>query len=463
MDRNLSASAVSGELGAFAAKLQWRDIPPEVRTRARHLILDAVGCALAARRFDFSRSSLSAIALLAGQGERTVIGQKIRLPLRDAVLANGLLAHGLDYDDTHTEAIAHLTVSVFPTVLGVASAENLPVKDLLGAYVAGVEAGARLGAVAKGAFHQVGFHPTGVIGAFACALAAGRLYGLDAAQLASAQGIALSVAAGSLEFLEDGAWTKRFHPGWAGAGGIVAAALARGGFKAPRAAYEGRFGLYASYLGPRAAECDLSRATAGLGGTWETMNVGLKPFPACHFAHAFADAAIALHQEVQLHVITEIIALVPAQIVKTVCEPAEAKKRPTSDYDAKFSLPFIIAASLARGRFTLSELEDSALHDPQILELAAKVSYEIDPGSSFPKHYGGEVIVRTSDGRELRRREQVNRGSADRPLSNADILAKFMENASYAGVSHPEKITCAILELDAGAPARELEAVLGAA
>ena len=463
MDRNPSAAAVSEQLGAFAARLRWEDIPAEVRTRARHLVLDAVGCALAARRFDFSRSSLSAIALLAGQGERTVIGQKIRLPLRDAVLANGLLAHGLDYDDTHTEAIAHLTVSVFPTVLGVASAENLRVKDLLTAYVAGVEAGARLGAVAKGAFHQVGFHPTGVIGAFACALAAGRLYGLDAAQLAGAQGIALSVASGSLEFLEDGAWTKRFHPGWAGAGGIVAAALARGGFKAPLAAYEGRFGLYASYLGARAADCDLSRATAGLGSTWETMNVGLKPFPACHFAHAFADAAIALHREVQLNAITEIIALVPAQIVKTVCEPAEAKKRPTSDYDAKFSLPFIIAASLARGRFTLSELEDSALRDRQILELAGKVSYEIDPRSSFPKHYGGEVVVRTSDGRELRRREPVNRGSADRPLSNADILAKFMENASYAGVSNPDKITYAILELDGGARARELEAVLGAA
>jgi len=464
MDRNPSAAAVSEQLGAFAARLRWEDIPTEVRTRARHLVLDAVGCALAARRFDFSRSSLSAIALLAGQGERVVIGQKIRLPLRDAVLANGLLAHGLDFDDTHTEAIAHLTVSVFPTVLGVASQEGLSLKDLLGAYIGGVEAGARLGAVARGAFHQVGFHPTGVIGAFACALAAGRLYGLDAGQLARAQGIALSVASGSLEFLEDGAWTKRFHPGWAGAGGIVAAALARGGFKAPRAAYEGRFGLYASYLGPRAADCDLSRATAGLGSTWETMNVGLKPFPACHFAHAFADAAIALQkEEIPFEKVTSITALVPGEIVKTVCEPAEAKKRPTSDYDAKFSLPFIIAASLARGRFTLSELEDSALHDPQILELAAKISYEIDPRSSFPKHYGGEVIVRTSDGRELRRREPVNRGSADRPLSNADILAKFMENASYAGVSNPEKIAYAILELDGGAPARELETVLGAA
>ncbi|HZM34013.1 MAG TPA: MmgE/PrpD family protein [Burkholderiales bacterium] len=463
MDRNLSPRTVSGELGAFVAALQWEDIPPEVRTRARHLILDAVGCALAARKFAFSSQSLQSILELAGPGDRAVIGQRLRLPLRDAVLANGLLAHGLDYDDTHTEAIAHLTVSVFPTVLGLASQEGLSMKELLTAYMAGIEAGARLGAVAKGGFHQVGFHPTGVIGAFACALAAGKLYGLDAQGLAQAQGVALSVASGSLEFLEDGAWTKRFHPGWAGVGGIVAAALARGGFKAPGGAYEGRFGLYASYLGPRAAECELPRATAALGGTWETMNVGLKPFPACHFAHAFADAALSLHKEVSPKEIREIRALVPAEIVKTVCEPATAKRRPVSDYDAKFSLPFIIAASLIRGRFGLAELEESALKDPEILELAGKVTYEIDPQSSFPKHYCGEVIVRTSEGRALRRREQVNRGCADRPLSNAEIAAKFAENASYAGVSGPARLARAILDLDAGAPAGELEAALGAA
>jgi len=236
MDRNLSASTVSEQLGVFAAALRWEDIPPQVRTRARHLILDAVGCALAARRFDFSAQSLRAISDLSGAGESVVIGQRQRLPLRDAVLANGILAHGLDYDDTHSEGIVHLTVSVFPTVLAVAAHEKLRLRDLLVAYILGIEAGARLGAVAKGAFHQVGFHPTGVVGAFACALAAGRLYGLDGAQLAQAQGVALSVASGSLEFLEDGAWTKRLHPGWAGVGGIVAAAMARKNVSTPERA-----------------------------------------------------------------------------------------------------------------------------------------------------------------------------------------------------------------------------------
>jgi 2-methylcitrate dehydratase PrpD len=463
MDRNVSARAISEELGAFAARLRWEDIPQEVRTRARHLVLDAVGCALAARRFDFSLVALKAISDLSGPGDRVVIGQKLRLPLRDAVLANGILAHGLDYDDTHSEAIAHLTVSVFPTVLALSANERLKVQDLFLSYIIGVECGARLGAVAKGAFHEVGFHPTGVIGAFASALAAGRLYGLDAAQLAQAQGAALSVASGSLEFIEDGSWTKRMHPGWAGVGGITAAAMARGGFKAPRAAYEGRFGLFAAYLGPRAAGCDLSRATAKLGEVWETMNVALKPFPACHFAHAFADAAIALHNEIHDEKgIDRITALVPEGIVKAVCEPAAAKRRPTSDYDAKFSLPYIIAAGLLRGKFTLQELHDEALKDEAILSLAAKVDYAIDPDTTFPRHYGGEVVVRLADGRELRRREAVNRGSADRPLSNDDIVAKFMENGTY-GLSEEKavRIRKAILETAEAAPARELAEALG--
>jgi 2-methylcitrate dehydratase PrpD len=457
MDRNLSASAISGELGAFAARLRWDAIPPEVRTRARHLVLDAVGCALAARRFDFSQKSIQAICELAGSGDSVVIGQKLRLPLRDAVIANGILAHGLDYDDTHGEGLAHLTVSVFPTALGVAVHKNLPVKELLAAYIAGVECGARIGAVAKGRFHDVGFHPTGVVGAFACALAAGKLYGLDAAQLAAAQGIALSVASGSLEFLEDGSWTKRLHPGWAGAGGITAAALARGGFKAPGAAYEGRFGLYASHLGPRAADCDLSRASAGLGNTWETMNVALKPFPACHLSHAFADAAIALHGQVQPNEINRITALVPEGAVKVVCEPAAAKRKPANDYDAKFSLPYIIAVGLARGRFGLADLDEASLRDETLLSLASRTDYQVDPTFDFPRHYGGEVVVRLRDGRELRRREAVNRGSADRPLSNADIVAKFKANAAYGGFREAAEI----LTIDEAAPARELAEALG--
>lgn len=459
----LQSAGISHQLAEFAARLEWSSIPSDVRERAKHLILDAIGCALAAKNFDFAAISLRAIEELGGRGERGVIGHALRLPLRDAVLANGILMHGLDYDDTHTEGIVHLTVGVLPAALGLAASLGRSGRELLAAYVAGVEVGARLGAVAQGAFHQVGFHPTGLIGAFSSALVAGKLYGLDAAQLVHAQGVALSVAAGSLEFLEDGSWTKRFHPGWAGVGGITAAAMAKHGFVAPAGAYEGRFGLYKSHLGALDEQSDHTRATRGLSTLWETMHVAVKPYPACHFVHAFADAAIALRRQgVDVAMIASITALVPAEVVQTVCEPAANKRRPANDYDAKFSVPYVIAASLRCGKFGLEELTQAALVDPETLALAARVGYRVDPDSTFPKHYTGEIIIRLSDGRELRHRETVNRGSADRPLTNTEVVEKFMQNAATGGFGSRARRMCdAVLGLDLDAmPARALEEAL---
>lgn len=454
---------IAADLARFAAQARFDGIPAEVRTRAKYLMLDALGCGLAARRFDFAAPALRAAAELGAGGRRAVLGEPARLALRDAVLANGILLHGLDYDDTHSEGIVHLTVSVLPASLGVAAELGLHGRDLLVAYVAGVEAGARIAAAARGAFHQVGFHPTGTVGAFACAIAAGRLHGLDAEGIARAQGIALSVASGSLEFLEDGAWTKRFHPGWAAVGGITAAIHAKHGFVAPPAAYEGRFGLYRSYLGPLEAQCDRTRATRALGEEWETLQVALKPYPACHFVHAFADAAIALHRQgVRAEDVERITALVPAEVVKTVCEPQAAKRKPANDYDARFSVPYVVAAALRAGKFGLAELEAGPLRDPQTLALAAKVGYAVDPGSTFPRHYCGEIVVHARNGREWRHREAVNRGCADRPLTASDIEAKFAENAAFGGAADGgRRLREAVLHLE-DISARALEDALAA-
>ncbi|MBN9427150.1 MAG: MmgE/PrpD family protein [Burkholderiales bacterium] len=454
---------IAARLAEFAANLDGASIPADVRRRACYLILDAVGCALAARRHDFASRSLLAISELAGRGDGVVIGHALRLPIRDAALANGVLIHGLDYDDTHIEGLLHPTASAFTTAFALAAHLGASGAELLTAYIVGVESAARLASVAKGGFHQIGFHPTGLIGAFSSTLIAGRLYGLSAAQLAHAQGIALSMSSGSLEFLEDGAWTKRIHPGWAAGSGITAAALARRDFVGPARVYEGRFGLFPSHLGPLVQGCDYSCATAGLGEVWETPRVAVKPFPSCHFTHAFADAAIALHRSgVDLGRITRIRALIARESVKTVCEPLANKQRPSNDYDSKFSVPFAIAAGLVHGRFGLNEHEDACRTDPRILALAEKVQYEIDPGTGFPRHYSGEVIVQLDDGRELRHREQVNRGCADRPLSNEEITDKFLENASAAvSVRRAREIRDAVTALDTHPSARAFAESLG--
>jgi 2-methylcitrate dehydratase PrpD len=460
-----AAPTVAQNLARFMSQLTLDGIPERVGARARFLIVDAVGIAFASGRFDFAHRTLAAMHGLGGDGDAAVIGFPERLPFRDAATVNGVLVHGLDFDDTHLGGVVHPSASLVPTILAVGARQNSSGAQALAAYVGGVEAMARLGAVARGGFHQVGFHPTGLIGAFACALAAGKLMHLDERQLVAAQGIALSMASGSLEFLEDGAWNKRLHPGWAATAGITAAALAQQDFIGAKNVYEGRFGLYASHLQERFDRSDLALATAQLGERWELLNVAVKPFPACHFTHACADAAIALRRDQGLDpgAVREIRTLVPAEVVTTVCEPAASKRRPANAYDAQFSMPYIVASALRQGRFSLAELTDEAIADPETLALAERVRYEIDPQSGFPDYYSGELVVATSDGRVLRHREAQNRGCSDRPLSEPEILLKFEANCQGT-VAEPRARLVAdhILSLHRAADMRDVADSLGA-
>ncbi|CAN5602653.1 MmgE/PrpD family protein [soil metagenome] len=463
-DPHLAAATqtISTRLAHYAAGFTLAAVPQAVRGRATHLMLDSLGIALASTRWDFARQTLAGLRELAGSGgDVPVIGHGQNLPLRDAVVMNALLIHGLDFDDTHPRGVVHATTSVLPASLGLATRLGASGADLLAAYVLGMETTTRIASVAKGGFHQVGFHPTGLIGAFGCTLSAARLLGLSEEKTVQAQGIALSLASGSLEFLEDGAGTKRLHPGWAASSGITAATLARHGFIGPRAAYEGRFGLYASHLGPLAELCDFALATEALGETWETLNVAIKPVPACHFTHACADAAGILHALWGNAPIKRIVAKVPAGVMKVVCEPQASKRRPANAYEAQFSIPYSVATGLRFGRFGIDAIEPAAYQDPQTLAIAALVECVADPAADFPKYFGGEVIVELADGRTLSHAEPINRGAPGRPISNADIVAKYYDNAARAvNRAHADAILNAVLGIEQGTAA-SLSALLG--
>lgn len=422
--------AVAEQLGSFAAELTFEDLPAPVVEHAKRCLLDSIGIAYASGAYDFARRALCALTADNVGGTYPVIGFPERLGRRDSALFNGVLIHGLDFDDTHVPGVVHASASALPAALAVGTERHLSGREFLTGYVLGLEITSRLGMAAGGAFHQVGFHPTGLVGTFGAATLAGRLRGLSPHGIALAQGIAGSMAAGSLEFLESGAWTKRMHPGWAAGAGLVAASLAAEGFTGPERVYEGRFGLYRSHLGADWGGDPFS-ALDGLGEQWEMLRIALKPFAACHFTHAFADAALALRRDgLRPDEIARVECLIGAGEVSTVCEPAEAKKQPRSDYDAKFSLPFVVAASLVRGRLSLAEFDEGTLFDPEVTGLAAKVAYRTDPGSGFPRHYSGEVVVTTTDGRVLRHREQINRGAEERPLTDADVYSKFRDNVT---------------------------------
>jgi 2-methylcitrate dehydratase PrpD len=444
---------VSQRLAAFASEFALERAPPAAIEAAKLCVLDSIGIAFASNSFDFAQRAAAGVTAVAGRGDHVVIGRHERLPLRDAALLNGVLIHGLDYDDTHPGSVVHASASALPAVLAEGRRHHASGASALAAYLLAVEADARIGLHAGGWWQKAGFHPTGVVGVFGAALAAGYLQRQDARAMTFGLGVALSMASGSMEFLEDGSWTKRLHPGWAAASGIMAANLATHGFESPVKAFEGRFGLYNTYLGGRmpAVAGDL---LAGLGTQWEMLNVAIKPYPVCHFNHACGDAALALQAEYGFAAadVVAIKARIHRNQMPVVCEPVAAKRRPQSEYDAKFSLPYFVATCLVRGRFGLAELEPASLTDPEILSLCARVDCEHDEGSAFPDYFSGQIEIWLKDGRRLERRERVNRGAAGRPLSRADIEAKFFANAQLVvSRTQAEAVLQAVSALDRAA------------
>ncbi|MDN3987736.1 MmgE/PrpD family protein [Zwartia vadi] len=417
-------------LAQFAHQAQYKSLPAEVIERARLHILDGVGLALASHTQDYAPVALAGIEALSGPGISTVIGTRKKYAARDAALANGLLVHGLDYDDTHPMSIVHPTVASLPAALAIGEQVNASWEEVLCAYVVGVESAIRLGAAVKGGFHHVGFHATGIVSHFSSSLVAAKLMGMDAQAMWSAQGITASTASGVQVFLEEGAWTKRFHPGWGAVAGITAAHLAGKGFVAPSRPYEGRFGLFDTHL--HGAATDIELIGKNLGVDWQMLGTVIKPYPVCHFIHGSADAAIGIFEEVKDRIenIESIVVSLPEPTLHIVAEPIEEKQNATTDYEAKFSTPYVVAVCLLRGYFGLPELEAQTLSSKQVQQLAKKVVCVADPKSEFPRYFSGGVTVKFKDGSEVTRYVPVNKGAGSRALSREDISEKFMSNAT---------------------------------
>ncbi|MBW8784110.1 MAG: MmgE/PrpD family protein [Novosphingobium sp.] len=450
----------SAALARFAAELRLEDVPTAVLARAKLHILDALGLGFASLTYDYGRSAIAAAAALSESDTCSVLGQRERLGMRDAAMANAILIHGLDFDDTHLASIIHPTCTALPAALAMAEATIASGAELLAAFLAGAEAGIRIGGAVNGGLHHVGFHATGIVAHFASALTAGKLLGLDADQLVAAQGIAGSTASGIQVFLEEGAWTKRFHPGWGAVAGITAAQLARSGFKGPTRPYEGKFGLFATHLHEGGPAVELGELSDGLGRAWRFGDTALKPYPVCHFIHGCADAAIELHAELADAEIVSVDAFLPEPTLHIVAEPAEAKERPTTDYEAKFSAQFVVAYALLHGRFGLTDLAPAALADPQARALALKVRCHADPASAFPTYFSGGLSVTLADGRELKRHVRVNSGAGERAMTSEAVIAKFMASATLAiPAAGAERVRDAVLALES-IPALELARTL---
>jgi 2-methylcitrate dehydratase PrpD len=447
------------QIAEFAAGLRIEDVPDQVRERARLHILDALGLAFASTVQDYARTTIAGMSALAGAGDCRVIGGSARLPVRDAALVNAVLIHGLDFDDTHLASIIHPTSTSLPVALSLGEHLGASGAELLAAFLAGAETSIRIGLAVDGGFHHVGYHATGVVSHFASAVTAGRLLGLDPAQITAAQGITGSTASGIQVFLEEGAWTKRFHPGWGASAGITAAYLAQAGFKGPTRPYEGKFGLFDTHLHDPAK---LTALTEGLGDTWHFAETALKPYPVCHFIHGCADAAIELHGEIGGSQIVSVKAFLAEPTLHIIAEPAEAKERAVTEYEAKFSAQFVVAACLLKGRFNLPDLLPEALGDAAVQALATKVKCFADPDTAFPTYFSGGVEVTLGDGRLLSRHVRINSGAGEKAMDEAAVSAKFLASAGLAiGADRAEKIRDAVFDLETSSAAELMSLLAG--
>jgi 2-methylcitrate dehydratase PrpD len=437
------APALATQLAAAVTTLRYDDIPPQVRNVAKLHLLDALGVALAATSMDFGHAIHRAGQRLGHGDEAHALGFGTPLPAASAALVNGTLIHGLDFDDTHIGAIYHATAPALAAALAVGEEQRRDGSDLLLAYVIGLEVGCRLAAAGAGEFHGRGFHPTGIAGAFAAVCSAAVLRGLDADTLTSALGLCGSQAAGILEL--HGSWLKRMHPGWAAHAGIAAVTMAQTGFRGPTTVFEGPGGLYASHLGKTVTAQGLG--LHDLGTRWMSTDIALKPYPCCHFTHAFADAATAVlsdlgRDRLRAEDIVSIECPTAPALLPMVTEPRARKIAPKTVYDALFSVQYVVATVLSGRPVDLAAFYDRPLDDPEILALAARTTCPPDPDTDFPTHFPGEVVVHLTAGATARRRVSASHGTPANPLSQAEIHAKFQANAARVLVTgQAERIT----------------------
>ncbi|HET7343377.1 MAG TPA: MmgE/PrpD family protein, partial [Methylomirabilota bacterium] len=391
-----------------------------------------------------------------------LLGAAGRVAAANAVLANATLTHGLDFDDTREDAIVHTGCIAVTTALAAGEAAGAGGPAVLEALIAAVEVMCRVGLAVPGALHARHFHPTAITGSFAAAAAAGRLFKLSEDQLVNALGICGSQAAGIIEYLADGSWTKRLHPGWAAHAGVTATLLARAGFTGPETVLEGGHGLYAAFAGGHDA-ARLSALLDTLGSTWELGELTLKPYPCGSIAQPYMDCAARLRAErgVSAERIAAVRCRTSAGPVPRLWEPLAAKHAPPNGYAAKFSLPYLLASIFVRGRAGLAEFTDEAVRDPGVLRLARLVTYEIDPGIDYPRQFVGDVEVTLTDGRTLREHQDRPRGGPDAPLSRAEVEAKFRGNARLAlPPAQVDRVIAAVPALAAGGTLAELLSAL---
>lgn len=439
-------------------------IPAPATAATLRCIEDTIGVGIAAAALGVGTAGARVAAETAGPA--AIWGSGRRSVVAAAALANGMLAHGLDFDDTHPAAIMHASAVNVPVALALGQQLGTPPGELLAALTLSYEVSARLGRLGPGPFQDHGFQSTAVLGIFAAVFVAARLQGVSAAIAVQAMGIAGSMASGLMEYLSDGSDVKQLHPGWAAQAGIQAVALARAGLTGPRTVLEGRFGVFRAYAG---LAIDPDSVLQPLGDAFEVELMAPKPYPACLCVHPVVQAALDLRRRGVLAPdaisgVAEIHCEVPPWYVGLVFAPVADKAAPRTAYEGRFSAAYCLARAALDGRLGVHSFTAAQLADPSVLAIAAKVTHQARPFAEFPASFPALMRVTMADGTRHESFVAHNLGSAGAPLGAADIEAKFRENVEFAiGTTAADRLHHAIAGLPRAADGGALWSALDAA
>ncbi len=424
--------SITKELAEFCTQLNYEDLPHQVIDKAKYHCLDFIGVAARGSLVDSSQTMYKLIQEIGADPQGgIVIGTNLRARYPYAALANGTSAHSLELDDVNNEASLHPGVVIYPAALAAGELTNCNGKRFITAVTIGYEVMIRLGKALNPSKHYArGFHPTGTCGVFGAAAATSKILNLDTEQTINSLGIAGSQAAASMEFLTNGAWTKRMHPGWAAHNGMIAALLAQKGFKGPTTIIEGRFGFLHSY----SDDADPSKILDELGKSYEITKTSIKLHACCRYEHSAIDGILKIMKENNLKAeeIKEAILGVLKVAFPIIVEPKELKYNPKNVVNAQFSLPFGAAVAILYGKASLDEHTQENINSARVREIMKRISCVENPEleTVFPRQWPATVELITTNGRRFSTKIDYPKGDPENPVSWEELKNKFHQLSS---------------------------------
>lgn len=418
---------ISENYAEIISNLSFDDLPEKAKEITINDLIDVSGLCIATRNENYIQMIIEGWD---GQGNCTALGHDKSFDSAGAALINGTATHGEDFDDTLEGAPIRVGAMVIPAVLAICESFGLSGKDLLLGITVGLETICRMNHVVAGKIHKQCFHPVGVIGPFGSAVGVSKALGLNKEQITNALGIAASFSSGIIEYLTDGAWTKRLHPGWAAQSGLRAALFAKQGFKGPRTVFEGEHNFFRAFA--PTAKPKYEYLQEGVGKKWMMENIVFKPYACGTMIHPYIDCMIRLSKkDVNPEDIVEIECKTGEGLVHRLWEPLAKKQTPLTGYAAKFSMPWCMALGFFERDAGLKQFNDEKVKNSNILKLSSKIHYVIDPDNEYPRNYSGHIKVKFKNGTIEELTQDHMRGGVREPLSRDELIMKFRSNIDY--------------------------------